>query len=99
MPGQIICCTGRILMAILTFFVYRFTASLYRHKQQRLKPATAVSHSEAWLDGILSEAEYFKAYYGNLDMYSDTIKDARWVQGTAFDADLPAMEKPYLSWH
>jgi hypothetical protein len=49
-----------------------------RQRQQLLKPATAVSHSQAWLDSILSEAEYFQAYYGKLDAYSNTIKDKRY---------------------
>jgi hypothetical protein len=41
----------------------------------------------------LSEAEYFKAYYGNLDMYSDTIKDARWA-GELAVVNAPALLKP-----
>lgn len=46
-------------------------------QRKGLAPLTAVSHSEAWLDSILSEAEYFKAYYGNIGTYNDTIKDSR----------------------
>lgn len=54
-----------------------------RHRNQPLVPPPAASHSQAWLDSILSEAEYFKAYYGNLDAFSETIKDARWAGLTA----------------
>jgi hypothetical protein len=41
----------------------------------------------------LSEAEYFKAYYGNLDTYSDTIKDAR-LAGELAVVNPPALLKP-----